>query len=176
MIEPDSGRLLVDGVRVDGEIRVAWRQSVAYVPQDVFLFDDTIRVNLLWGNPATTTDALLEVLDKAAAGFVRDLPNGLDTVVGANGMRLSGGERQRLTIARALLARPSLLIMDEATSALDPANELAIRDALRRLRGDLIIGHRLATLEHAGQVIELKAGRIARIGSWLQLRDAKLTP
>ncbi|OWY14193.1 hypothetical protein B6V73_16475 [Thioclava sp. JM3] len=178
LIEPDAGHLLIDGVRVRGEMRVRWRQSVAYVPQEVFLFDDTIRANLLWGNPAATTEALLEALDKAAAGFVRNLPNGLDTVVGANGMRLSGGERQRLTIARALLARPSLLIMDEATSALDPANELAIRDALRRLHGDLIIvliGHRLATLEHADQVIELNAGRIARMGSWSELRGAELT-
>lgn len=109
-----------------------------------------------------------------AADFVFHLPQGLETLVGDGGVRLSGGERQRLALARALLKRPSLLILDEATSALDRENEARVRAAIEGLHGDLtlvVIGHRLATLEHADQVVVLAAGRVAAQGTWHAVRN-----
>lgn len=173
LIAPDRGELAIDGIPLAGEGRMHWRASVAYVPQEVFLFNDSIRNNLLWGRPEAGEAEIGEALALAAADFVHDLPEGLATVVGDAGVRLSGGERQRLALARALLRRPSLLILDEATSALDVENELRIRDAIEGLHGDLtmvIIGHRLPTLEHADQVVRLAAGRVAAVGSWSDLR------
>ncbi len=169
LLMPDNGEMRIDGVPIIGEARMRWRHSVAYVPQEVFLFHDTIRQNLLWGNPEATEPDLCHALQLAAADFVLKLPQSLDTVVGDGGVRLSGGERQRIALARALLKRPSLLILDEATSALDRENEAHIRDAIENLHGDLtvvIIGHRLPTLEHADQVVIINSGRIAQAGSW----------
>ncbi len=178
LLIPDSGRMRIDGAAVEeGKVR-QWRHSVAYVPQEVFLFNDTIRNNLLWGEPAASDADLHAALERAAADFVFRLPQALDTVVGDGGIRLSGGERQRLALARALLKRPSLLILDEATSALDLENEARVREAIEKLHGDLtvvIIGHRLPTLEHADQVVVLDAGRIAAQGTWadiMQLKDS----
>lgn len=173
LLEPPRGRLSVDGVAIRGESRIAWRRHVAYVPQEVYLFDDTVRQNLLWAAPRASEAELREALRRAAAEFVFALPQGLDTRVGERGVQLSGGERQRITLARALLARPSLLILDEATSALDTENELRIRRALEGLHGDLtlvLIGHRLATLEHADQVLALDAGRLVAAGGWAEVR------
>lgn len=173
LIEPDAGQLEVDGHPVTGPERRRWRQAVSYVPQEAFLFHDTIRANLLWGKPDASDDELTAALQKAAAGFVADLPHGLATMVGTNGIQLSGGERQRIALARALLARPSLLILDEATSALDTENERAIGAALRALHGEFVIvliGHRLTSLEHADQVAVLEAGRIVACGRWEDVR------
>lgn len=173
LLTPDAGAVTIDGEPLIGARRHAWRQSVAYVPQEVFLFHDSIRHNLLWGGPESDEAALRQALQRAAADFVFDLPQGLETLVGDGGVRLSGGERQRLALARALLRRPSLLILDEATSALDRENEARVRDAIEHLHGDLtlvLIGHRLATLEHADQVVVLEAGRVVALGTWAQVR------
>ena len=166
LIVPDSGLVKVDGVRLTGPARMRWRRSVAYVQQDPFLFNASIRSNLLWARPHSTDAELGQALQAASAGFVNDLPNGLDTVVGDGGIRLSGGERQRIVLARALLCKPSLLILDEATSALDPDNERAIRQAITVLHGALtliVIGHRVAMVDAADQLISLKNGRIATL-------------
>ncbi len=179
LLTPDSGAVKVDGTEIDPARRMAWRRSVAYVPQDVFLFHDSIRANLLWGDARATETEMAEALRRAAADFVFELPLGLDTMVGDGGLRLSGGERQRIALARALLRRPSLLILDEATSALDTGNEARIRRAIEQLHGSLtavIIGHRLPTLEHADQVIVLDAGTVKAQGSWAAVRQHTESP
>jgi ATP-binding cassette subfamily C protein len=183
LLPPDVGVLAVDGVAVATGERGRWRHSVAYVTQEAFLVHDTVRNNLRWGvAPASAGDgaagdaALADALRMAAAEFVFALPLGLDTVIGDGGVMLSGGERQRLALARALLRRPSLLILDEATSALDVDNEARIGAAIRALHGSLtvlLIGHRLATLEHADQVIVMQHGRVAKRGTWDEVRDAR---
>lgn len=168
IIEPDQGSFTVDGVAIAGPVRRQWRRSISYVQQDAFLFHASIRENLLWAKPDASEDALRQALDAASAEFVFAMPDGLDTIVGDGGVRLSGGERQRIALARALLSSPTLLILDEATSALDPANEAAIRRAIANLHGDMtiiLIGHRLAMLDEADHVIELRNGRILRQGS-----------
>jgi ATP-binding cassette subfamily C protein len=173
LLAPDAGELRVDDVPITGAARLRWRQAVAYVPQETFLFHASIRDNLLWGKPTASEAELQSALQQAAADFVMQLPEGLATVVGDGGICLSGGERQRVALARALLTQPSLLILDEATSALDPNNETRIREALENLHGDVtvvLIGHRLATLEHADQVIVLGQGRVLAQGTWAQVR------
>lgn len=162
LITPDNGTVEIDGRALTEQSRQHWRRAVAYVPQEVFLFNDTLRANLLFGNPAASEQDLHEALKIASARFVLELPQGLDTMVGDNGVRLSGGERQRIALARALLRQPSLLILDEATSSLDDENEDAINNALNELRGRMTIvhiGHRAATAQHADQVVTLKSGR-----------------
>jgi len=178
LLLPDSGVLQVDGETVDDDRRRQWRHSVAYVPQEVFLFHDTIRNNLLWGQPQASEADLCQALQRAAADFVFDLPQGLDTVVGDGGIRLSGGERQRLALARALLKSPSLLILDEATSALDQENEARVQRAIENLHGELtvvIISHRLSTTEHADQVVVLDEGKVVAQGGWDEImnKDAR---
>jgi ATP-binding cassette subfamily C protein len=174
LLMPDEGIVRLDGQALDASNRMRWRRSVAYVSQDVFLFHETIRENLLLACPDATELDCLRALKMAAADFVLDLPQGIDTLVGDGGVRLSGGERQRIALARALLGRPSLLILDEATSALDTENEARIRQAIEAMHGQLttlIIGHRLPTLEHADQVIRLDKGRLVVQGTWAQVRD-----
>ncbi|TRX01790.1 ABC transporter ATP-binding protein [Candidatus Methylobacter oryzae] len=174
LLRPDTGCIGIDGQLLDDATRLHWRKSVAYVPQETILFNDSIRANLLWAMPEATDDELWQALDKAAADFVRQLPNGLDTVVGDQGLRLSGGERQRIALARALLGKPSLLILDEATSALDMENEERIRQAIVNLHGNLTvvaIGHRMATLQHADQVLVMEAGSIVAQGSWSKVQE-----
>jgi len=172
LLVPDRGNMKIDGVMVSGPERIRWRHSVAYVPQEVFLFHDTIRNNLLWAKPDASDSTLRKALEMSAAEFVFKLPDGMDSVVGDAGIRLSGGERQRIALARALLRQPSLLILDEATSALDIENEARIRQAIENLHGELtvvIIGHRLPTLEHADQVVILEEGAIKAQGTWAKI-------
>lgn len=163
---PSCGSLTVDGRELTPDLRAAWRRQVAVVPQDPFLFHDTIRANLLLAAPhAGEPDLWAALTDAAAADFVRALPHGLDTVVGDRGGAVSGGERQRLALARALLRHPRLLILDEATSALDAASEALVLQALERLRGRttiLAVTHREQTRRAADLVLALEAGRVVR--------------
>ena len=159
LLRPSSGEILVDGVNLAGVDLASWRAQIGYVAQDTFLFNDTVRFNLDWAKPGARETEMHEALEQSAAlGFVLELPDGLDTVIGERGVRLSGGERQRLSLARALLRKPRLLILDEATSALDYANEEKIFDAIARLHGGMtivIITHRLATVESADRVYRI---------------------
>ena len=133
LILPDGGRVLVDGKPLRAEHMKAWRSQIGYVQQDTFLLHDTVRANLLWARPEASEEEIREALRSAAAeDFVSRLPKGMETVVGERGVRLSGGERQRLALARALLRKPSLLILDEATSNLDAASEARITDLFAR--------------------------------------------
>lgn len=173
LLSPTSGRVLLDGADLAGPRIHAWRQSVGYVPQETFLFHESIRANLLWSQPEATEADLRSALHSAAAeDFIARLPQGLDTIVGDRGVRLSGGERQRIALARALLRRPTLLLLDEATSALDPHHERLVQDAIERLHGELtivLIAHRLSTLRKADLIVVLDHGRIVETGAWAEL-------
>lgn len=180
LVAPTEGTVELDGRPLRERRRRAWRRQVGFVPQDVFLFHDTIRTNLLVARPEADEADLRRALEDAAAGFVFDLPDGLDTVVGERGTRLSGGERQRLALARALLRRPTLLVLDEATSNLDSENEARILEAIERLRGSVtlvVVAHRLATVRGADVLYVLEEGRVVERGSWDALvgRDGRLS-
>ena len=175
LLEPTRGRLAIDGLALERGRARAWRRSIAYVPQDCFLFRDSVRANLVWARPEADDRELWKALTLAAAdGFVSALPRGLDTVIGDRGLRLSGGERQRLAFARAVLREPRLLVLDEATSALDTANERLVQEAIERMHGlttILVIAHRVTTIRRADEIIVLAQGRILERGTWDELVD-----
>jgi len=170
LIVPNQGQMLIDGVLLSPERMKAWREQIGYVPQDTFLFHDTLRANLLWARPDATEDKMYEALRLAAAEeFVAGFPKGLDTVLGDRGVLVSGGERQRLALARALLRNPSLLILDEATSSIDSENEKRIQDAIEKLHGHmtiLIITHRLSTVQGADVIYVIEEGHLIESGTW----------
>tara|TARA_R110000824_G_scaffold4308_1_gene20665 strand:+ start:14469 stop:16229 length:1761 start_codon:yes stop_codon:yes gene_type:complete len=174
LLTPDAGVIEIDGERLTDENRLAWRKSIAYMPQDVFLFHDSIRNNLLWANANASDSELETALEFASADFVFDLPDKLETIVGDAGQRLSGGEKQRIALARAMLQKPQLLILDEATSALDLKNEARIRDTIDKLHNDMtviVIGHRLPTLEDSDQLIILENGGLKAVGKWTDIME-----
>lgn len=156
--QPHKGRITVDGTALDEVDLAQWRQRIGYVPQETVLFHDTVRTNVALGEDVTEAQ-LEEALTAAGAlEFVRDLTEGLDSVVGEHGLRLSGGQRQRLAIARALVRQPSLLILDEATTALDPATEGRILETLEGLRDRLTIlaiSHQEGVTRNADHIVEL---------------------
>ncbi|HSK83234.1 MAG TPA: ABC transporter ATP-binding protein [Rubrobacter sp.] len=170
LISPTEGRVLVDGRPMGPELMRSWRSQIGYVAQETFLFNDTVRANLLWACPGASEEALWRSLELAsAAEFVSELPEGLETILGDRGVRLSGGERQRLALARALLREPSMLILDEATSALDSENERRIQEAVEELHGSvtvLVITHRLSAVRQADDVHVLEGGRLVESGDW----------
>jgi len=167
-IEPDAGRILVDRQPLDDIGLHAWRASTAWVPQRPHLFDGSVGDNLRMGRPgASEAEVQAAVRAANAAGFIDQLPAGLDTPVGEAGLRLSGGQRQRLAIARAFLRDAPVLILDEATSHQDEASEAAIADALERLtvgRTVLIVAHRLRLAQRADRVAVLDRGRVIEVG------------
>jgi ATP-binding cassette subfamily C protein len=174
LLEPTTGKILVDGVEIDASNRRRWRDQVAYVPQDVFLLHDTIAANLRLAAPQAGDDDLWAALRAAHAGeFVERLDHQLDTVVGDRGVRLSGGERQRIALARALLRKPSLLILDEATSALDWQNQSLIARSIDGLRGAmtiLTIAHRPSMIAFADWVVAMEDGRVVEVGQYQRLK------
>ena len=165
-----EGRVEIDGVELTPARARAWRERVGYVAQESYLFNDTVRANLRWGCPDATDEEIRAALVLAAANdFVAALPDGLETMVGERGRRLSCGERQRLTLARALLRRPELLMLDEATSSVDAENEREIQRAVESLRGHmtmLVITHRLATIRAADLIYVMDRGRIVESGTF----------
>ena len=168
LMDPESGRIVLDGADLRRVRQASLRGAVALVPQDVALFNDTLRANIGFARPEAGEEEIWGALEAAELeGFVRALPEGLETRVGERGLKLSGGERQRVGIARALLAGPRLLILDEATSALDSRTEAAIQATLRRARigrTTLVVAHRLSTVADADEILVLRAGRIVERG------------
>jgi len=177
LIKPEKGKITVDGVVVTEDSLASWRNNIGYIAQETFLFNETIRFNLKQACPDASQEDIIEVLKLSAAHeFVMKLPEGLDTVIGDRGVRLSGGERQRLALARALLRKPSLLIMDEATSNLDLENEKKIIRAIDGLHGELtilVIAHRISTIKNADNIYLIDGGEIVQSGSWDELMENK---
>ena len=173
LIAPDQGRILIDETELVPERMKAWRKQIGYVPQDTFLFHDTLRTNLLWAKPEATEEEMNRALELAAAEeFVSGLPGRLDTILGDRGVLVSGGERQRIALARALLRKPTLLILDEATSSLDSENEKRIQNAIETLHGRmtiLVISHRLSTIRGADIIHVVEGGRLVESGTWDRL-------
>jgi ATP-binding cassette, subfamily B, bacterial MsbA len=167
--QPDRGRILIDGTDLRDIDHQTWLAGLGIVSQEVFLFHESICSNIAYARPSASRAELEAALDGAhATDFIKNLPEGLETVVGDRGVRLSGGERQRIAIARALLRNPEVLILDEVTSALDPISEQKVQEALRSLctgRTVLLIAHRLSSLREADHVLVFQRGRIVESGS-----------
>ncbi|HRD67460.1 MAG TPA: lipid A export permease/ATP-binding protein MsbA [Candidatus Competibacter sp.] len=176
--EPDAGDILLDDVPIR-ELRLAeLRANIAYVGQDIVLFNDTVAANIAYGTGFRVGEAdLVRAAENAhAMEFIRELPQGFDTLIGENGARLSGGQRQRLAIARALLKNAPILILDEATSALDSQSERKVQralDTLRQGRTAFVIAHRLSTIENADRIVVLDKGCIVELGTHAELLARK---
>ncbi|MDT7725659.1 MAG: hypothetical protein QOI21_2235 [Actinomycetota bacterium] len=176
LYDVDSGSVRLSDVDVRDLTFASLRETVGVVTQDGHLFHDTIRANLVYVRPGATDEEIWHALDRSRLGeLVRDLPDGLDTLVGERGYRLSGGERQRLTIARLLLAQPKVIILDEATAHLDSESEAAVNEALATAlegRTALVIAHRLSTVRAADQILVLEHGVIVERGTHDELLTA----
>lgn len=171
LLTPESGAVKIDGVDIQSNLR-GWQDQIGYVPQSIFLTDDSLRRNVAFGLPNESIDdaAVRRAICAAQLeAFVSELPQGLETVVGERGIRLSGGQRQRIGIARALYHEPAVLVLDEATSSLDTLTEQGVMDAVRALQGEktiLIVAHRLSTIECCQRVFRLEDGRVLDDGGW----------
>ncbi len=171
--DPRSGRVLVDGHDVRDLAGSSLRRAIGYVSQDVFLFQGTVRENIAYGR-ADATDAEVEAAARLAEAhdFIVAMPDGYATVVGERGQKLSGGQRQRLSLARAILTDPAILVLDEATSAVDNETEAAIQRSLAKVaegRTAIVIAHRLSTVRDADRIWVLEAGRVAEAGNHDQM-------
>lgn len=166
---PTEGNLYIDGININEVSLKSLRTNIGIVTQDLILFNDTIRANILCGKPDATDEEIISAAKAAYAHeFIMELPEGYDTLVGERGMKLSGGQKQRLTIARAILKNPSILILDEATSSLDSDSEQKVQKALEKLMADrttIIIAHRLSTIRKASKIIVMNKGEIEQIGT-----------
>jgi len=171
-----GGAIKIDGHDIRHVTLASLRGQVGVVTQQTILFNDSVRHNVSYGNLAATEAEIISAIkDAHAHDFVMAMPQGLDTLIGEQGVRLSGGERQRLAIARALLKDPPILILDEATSSLDSESEREVQQALDRLiigRTTLVIAHRLSTVRNADRIIAMEDGRIREIGSHAELLAA----
>lgn len=168
LLTPDSGAVKVDGIDIQTHLR-GWQDQLGYVPQSIFLTDDTLRRNVAFGLHDDKIDeaaVLRAIRASQLEHFVSELPAGLDTVVGERGVRLSGGQRQRIGIARALYHDPSVLVLDEATSSLDTDTEREVMTSVRALHGKktvIIVAHRLSTVDYCDRLFRLESGRLAEV-------------
>jgi ATP-binding cassette, subfamily B, bacterial PglK len=180
LLDAQSGSILIDGMPLGSLDARAWRRNFGYVPQSIYLSDDTIRNNIAFGQAREAIDdAQVEAVIKQAqlAEVIKQLPHGLDTLVGDRGVRLSGGQRQRIGIARALYHNPPILVLDEATSALDNETEREITLAIQSLSGSktvILIAHRLSTVAHCDSIIFLSKGIIQAKGSYEDLLNSNI--
>jgi subfamily B ATP-binding cassette protein MsbA len=167
--EPQQGTIWVDGAPLREIEPKSWRSRIAVVSQDPYIFDDTIRANILYGRPDATDVEFSKATRLARADeFIRDLPSGYETVVGERGTQISGGQRQRIALARALIRDPDLLILDEATNALDTPTEDALGEALRGFAQNhavIVVAHKLTMIDKAHHVVVLDGGRVVEQGN-----------
>jgi len=177
LYNPNSGSILINNINIKDLKLNTLRDSISYVGQDTILFNDTVRNNIAYGKDNISDIAIIEALEKSyAIDFVNDMPHGINTMIGENGVLLSGGQRQRLAIARAFLKNSNILIFDEATSSLDSVSEKYIQTALNELKlgkTTIIIAHRLSTVENANNIVVMDKGKIIESGSHKNLIDNK---
>jgi len=171
---PTSGQIWIDGTPLQHLELASWQQRLGVVSQDTFLFNASIAENIAFGRPGGATQVEIEAASQAAqaAGFIESLPKGYATLVGERGYRLSGGQRQRLSLARAILRQPEILILDEATSALDSQSERLVQEALERFERNqtvLVIAHRLSTIVRSDQILVLEGGQVVQRGTHTSL-------
>jgi ATP-binding cassette subfamily B protein/subfamily B ATP-binding cassette protein MsbA len=175
--DPTSGRILLNGIDLRKLRLHSYRQLLAVVQQETFLFDGTVRENIAYGRRGASDEEVIDAARRANAHeFITQLPEQYETIIGERGFKLSGGQRQRISIARAILADPQILILDEATSNLDTESEQLIQSALSELlkrRTTFVIAHRLSTVTHADLIVVLDQGRIVEVGSHDQLMDRR---
>ncbi len=167
--DPDKGKVLVDGVNIKDVKKINWKQLMAVVDQDCYLFHESIYDNIRYGKINATQDEVIQAASKANAHeFIENTEDGYETLIGQRGTRLSGGQRQRVALARALIREPELLILDEATSALDGESERLVQVAVDNLKSSItlvIIAHRLSTIKHADLIVFIDNGRVLESGS-----------
>ena len=169
LLSPDSGDITIDRRNINKELS-NWQMQIGYVPQTIYLMDDTLRRNIAFGiKDELIKDSRVEqaIVDAQLKDFVSSLPDGLETKVGERGVLLSGGQIQRIGIARALYNNPSILVLDEATSSLDTANEKEVMKAIRAMKGDktmIIVTHRLSTVELCDRIYKMESGRVIKEG------------
>lgn len=177
LIKPDDGSINIEGTSISQISLNEWRKCIGYVAQDTFLFNDSIRNNIVWGTDFSNEDDIIEAAKKSNAHeFIIQMPKGFETKVGDRGICLSGGQRQRIGLARALINRPSLLILDEATSNLDAESENEVLKAITQIKGEMtviIVSHRLATVKNADIIYVIESGKIVEFGNWDYLVEKK---
>ena len=180
LLSPSKGTIKADSIDINSNIR-RWQDNIGYVPQNIFLIDDTIRQNIALGVPKRkiNEDSILKAISSAQMNdLIKSLPNGLDTVVGEYGVRFSGGQRQRIGIARAMYNNPGILIFDESTSSVDNITEKQLMESLNSLTKEktvIIIAHRLNVVKDCKKIIMLEDGEIVAEGSWQDLENKSKT-
>jgi subfamily B ATP-binding cassette protein MsbA len=170
--DPTGGKILIDGKDLKDISLSSLRDQFSLVSQEAILFHDTVRNNIVFGKQATEEEIIQAAKVANAHDFISSMPQGYDTLIGDRGVKLSGGQRQRLTIARAVLRNPAILILDEATSALDSESERWVQDALTQLmkgRTSIVIAHRLSTIQNADIIVVMENGKIIQMGNHQEL-------
>ncbi|HSY76265.1 MAG TPA: ATP-binding cassette domain-containing protein, partial [Bacteroidia bacterium] len=171
--DPTSGEIIIDGLPIKNLSLTQLRSLMGIVTQESILFNDTVKNNIAFGMNNVTDEQVIEAAKVANAhDFIMRMENGYETNIGDRGSKLSGGERQRMSIARAILKNPPVLILDEATSALDAESERLVQDALTKLmshRTSIVIAHRLSTIKNADEIIVMQKGSIVERGSHINL-------
>ena len=172
-----SGEITIDGINIKNIAKENLRQLIGVVTQEAILFNDTVANNLCLGKPNASKEEMISAAKIANAhDFIMELPNGYQTNIGDGGGKLSGGQKQRLSIARAILKNPTILVLDEATSALDSGSENLVQQALEKLMQDrtsLVIAHRLSTIQRADSIVVMDKGKIVEQGNHQQLMQAE---
>jgi ABC-type multidrug transport system fused ATPase/permease subunit len=175
LYDPSEGRVLIDGADIRNVDLASLRHEIAFVADDSFLFSDTVAGNIAYSRPDATQEQIEAAARRAQAhGFISELPDGYETMVGERGLTLSGGQRQRIAIARALLAEPRILILDDATSSVDAKTEAEIKSGLREAmegRTTFVVAHRLSTISLADEIVVMDRGKIVDRGTHEELLE-----